>query len=191
MKALAIVGSPNPNGSTAYLIRTMLKGMEKVGVETRCYCLGEEKINYCTGCKMCYKDGKCIQHDSMDKIIEDFKEADIIIIGTPDYWGYVSGQLKVFFDRNTPYANTNPRRISMEKRRVGISVSVREGGTERENKSIVESIEHYFRHMEVEPVANLTVTKVSSLDDLKQNNQEKIDEAYELGKRILNLINKN
>lgn len=79
MKALAIVGSPNPNGITAYLIRTMLKGMKEAGIETTMYCLGEEKINYCTGCKMCYKDGNCVQHDSMDKIIKDFKEDKSIL----------------------------------------------------------------------------------------------------------------
>lgn len=79
----------------------------------------------------------------------------------------------------------------MTKKRFGISVAVREGGTERENKVIVESIEHYFGHMEVDPVAALTVTKVSMVDDLKQNNQDKINEAYELGKSIVNLIKKN
>lgn len=190
MRALAIIGSPNPKGSTAYLVGKIAQGLREKGVDTVEYCLGEQKINFCLGCKECYKEGKCIQHDDMDKIISDFKEADILIIGTPDYWGYVSGQLKVFFDRNTPYANTNEKRIPMLRERFGVSVSVREGGSDRENIEIVKAIEHYFGHMEVKPIGSVKVTRVSTLSDLLRDHQDKINEAYELGKNIPDLIEK-
>ena len=113
MKALCIIGSPNNNGSTAYIVDKIIEGMNECGIISTRYCLGNQKINYCLGCKKCYEKGICIQHDDMDLIIEDLKESDIVVIGTPDYWGYVTGHLKVFFDRCTPYANTNDNRIEM------------------------------------------------------------------------------
>lgn len=184
MKALCINGSPHENGSTGYIISKIAQGMRESETEVVTYCLGQEQLSYCLGCKKCYEKGECIQQDSMDKIIADFKEADIIVVGTPDYWGDVSGQLKVFFDRCTPYANTNANRIPMPKKRYGISVSVREGTTERENSVIVKSIEHYFGHMEVEPVGSITVTQTSTLDNLLENHKEKVEEAYTLGKTL-------
>lgn len=188
MRALCIIGSPKNNGSTAYIVDQIIEGMEECGIETKRYCLGQQKINYCFGCKKCYENGKCVQHDDMDIIIEDLKEADIVVIGTPDYWGDVTGQLKVFFDRNTPYANTNDNRISMQKKRYGISISIREGKTERENISIINSIEHYFGHMEIVPIGRITVTQTSMLDDLITNHQKEIQDAYELGKNVINLM---
>lgn len=188
MKALCINGSPRTRGSTACILENIQKGLEEVGVFVKYYCLGEVNINYCKGCKECYKEGICIQHDDMDKIIADFKESDIVVIGTPDYWSDVSGQLKVFFDRCTPYANTNANRVQMSKKRYGISVSVREGTTERENTVIVNSIEHFFGHMEVEPIGKITVTQTSNLEDLVRKHREKIVEAYQLGKDIHNRI---
>ena len=85
MKALCIIGSPRNNGSTAYLMDELIKGMEKSEIDVSRYCLGNCNINYCLGCKNCYMEGKCIQHDDMDKIIEDYKKSDIVVIGTPDF----------------------------------------------------------------------------------------------------------
>ena len=188
MKALCIIGSPRNNGSTAYLVDQVIKGMQEKGIEIARYCLGSCKINYCLGCKECYVAGKCVQCDDMNKIIDDFKESDIIVIGTPDYWGDITGQLKVFFDRNTPYANTNDNRIPMKKKRYGIAISVREGKTERENLVILDSLEHYFGHMEIEPVGRLSVTQTSTLQDLLMKHQSEIAKAYELGNNMLEMI---
>lgn len=188
MKALCINGSPRDNGSTAYLIEKVVQGMQEKGIKTKSYCLGNLKLNYCLGCKKCYEKGVCIQNDDMNTLINELKLADIIVIGTPDYWGDVSGQLKVFFDRNTPYANTNINRISMPHPKFGIAISVREGPEEFENTNIINSINHYFGHLEIQPIARLSVTDTSNLDDLLKNQQDKIEEAYQIGQRILDLV---
>lgn len=190
MKALCIIGSPRDNGSTAYIVDKIIEGMKDSKINSKRYCLGRQTINYCLGCKECYKDGTCIQKDDMDLIIEDFKKSDIVIIGTPDYWGDVSGHLKVFFDRCTPYANTNDNRISMKKKRYGISISIREGKTERENIVILNYIEHYFGHMEITPIERISITQTRTLNDLIMNHQKDIQDAYELGRNIINLIKK-
>lgn len=94
MKATCIVGSARADGSTAYLVDMVIKGMQESGIETYKYCMGNAHINFCCGCKKCYIDGKCVQQDDVE-----------------NYWADVPGQLKTFFDRNTPYGDTNPNRI--------------------------------------------------------------------------------
>lgn len=179
MKVLAIVGSPNLSGSTSTLTKEVIHGLETIN--SKIYFLGEENLSYCKGCKSCYKAGVCVIHDSMDLIIKDYIDADLVIIATPDYWGDVSGQMKVFFDRCTPYANTNSNRKDLSRKRLGVGISVREGKTDRENNIILASIEHFFGHMEIEPVGTIAATQVSSVKDLSD---EKIKEAYNLGKSI-------
>ena len=50
-----------------------------------------------------YIDGKCIQNDDVEQMVISILTADLVLIVTPSYWGDVTGQLKTFFDRNTPY----------------------------------------------------------------------------------------
>ena len=67
MKAVCIIGSPRTNGSTAYLVDKVIEGMKETNIQTKRYCLGDLKINYCCGCKHCYKMGICIQNDDVQK----------------------------------------------------------------------------------------------------------------------------
>lgn len=98
--------------------------------------------------------------------------------------GDVTGQLKTFFDRNTPYGNTNPNRKFQSSGAKGIAISIRAGKTEAENQRILDSIEHYFRHMEIETIARISVCEVDSLDDLLKKRQEKIEEIFQLGLKL-------
>ncbi len=128
-----------------------------------------------------YIDGKCIQNDDVEQMVINILTADLVLIVTPSYWGDVTGQLKTFFDRNTPYGNTNPNRKFQSSGAKGIAISVRAGKTETENQRILDSIEHYFGHMEIEIIAKISVCEVDSLEDLLKKQQEKIDEIYQLG----------
>lgn len=44
--------------------------------------------------------------------------------------------------------------------------------------------------MEVEPIGRISVTKTSILDNLIENHQSEIAQAYKLGKNVLELIEK-
>lgn len=182
MKAVCIIGSPRKNGSTAYLVDTFIKGLSKKFEVVR-YCIGDMNIHYCKGCKACYIDGKCIQKDDVEQMVINILTADLVLIATPSYWGDVTGQLKTFFDRSTPYGNTNPNRKLQSSGAKGIAVSIRAGKTETENQRILDSLEHYFGHM-IETIAKISVCDVDSLEDLLKKQQEKIEEIYQLGLKI-------
>ena len=59
-----------------------------------------------------------------------------------------------------------------------------------ENINIINSIEHYFGHMEIVPIGKLTVTQTSQLNDLITYHQEEIQSAYDLGENIIKIIEK-
>lgn len=181
MKALLINGSPRNFGSTSILIDKVHQGLIRSGYETTTFCLGDMDINYCKGCKHCYDTGECIINDDMQIIMQALADADIVVIGTPSYWGAVTGQMKVFFDRSTPYCDTNPGLKYISKMKSGISLVVRTGTDKAENIGILKTIEHYYGHMGINPIGKLSVTGIDSPKDLDIR-QDYLKQAFELGK---------
>ncbi len=99
MKILAINGSPNER-STHFLLKTILDELEKLGAQIELVNLSEYRILPCKGCDFCLKEGRCCQEDDIFKIIRKMEEADAIIIGSPTYFGNVSGLVKNLIDRS-------------------------------------------------------------------------------------------
>lgn len=64
-------------------------------VEIQFYNVTNFNLNYCVGCCKCYKNGKCIFNDDIEKLSEIIETADVIIIGSSTYASNVSGQMKV------------------------------------------------------------------------------------------------
>ena len=185
MKATCIVGSARSTGSTAYLIDTMAKGLREAGVNVQKYCIGEANIQYCLGCKKCYTDGLCVQKDDVHKIVSDILDSDFVVMAAPSYWADVPGQLKTFFDRNTPYGDTNPNRVLRADKPIkGIAIAVRAGVRPQENELILNAIQHYYGHLGIETVKRISVCETDSLEDLLTKHQRVIEEVYELGKNI-------
>lgn len=187
MKALCIIGSPREDGSTAFITQKVSQGMMGAGIDVKSYVLGTMDIKYCKGCKTCFKTRKCIQRDDMDLIIEDLFQSDIILIASPSYWGDVSGQLKVFFDRCTPLCNTGEGGTSVPKGKVGISIAIRAGHRQEENLHLINCIEHYFGHLEIKPIERYMIERIDDVSDYGKR-QEEVQKAYLLGRSILEKI---
>jgi multimeric flavodoxin WrbA len=183
MKATCIIGSPNSNGSTACVTDKIIEGMKSNDIDVKRYILGEMNIKYCKGCKKCYESKKCIQNDDMNIIIGDLMDSDIVVIASPSYWGDVTGQLKVFFDRSTPLSDTNGVTI-VPKGKIGVSIAVRTGKRIEENMHLIHTIEHYYGHLGIKPVSRFTVEEVQFKEDFAKK-VDKVDEAFELGVNIL------
>ena len=188
MKAICIIGSPRSNGSSGIIMDKIIEGMKDVGIESCRYCLGKMNINFCIGCKKCYEDcGMCVQKDDMNIIMKDLFEADIVIIASPSYWGDITGQLKVFIDRNTPFCDTNEKRKCLPAGKKGISVAIRAGQSDRENLHIIETIEHYYGHLGIKPIGRLSIKGIDTVEDLYRK-EEEIYKAYELGRNVIHLL---
>ena len=66
--ALAILGSPHANGTTAAMLDLAIHKAEQVGYAVTKIKLYEKKISFCTGCRACMDTHICIQKDDMQEI---------------------------------------------------------------------------------------------------------------------------
>ncbi len=186
MKKLTyIIGSPHLNGSCAYLVDTLIKGVNSTSVSVKKYCVSEIKMNYCYGCKKCYENGECVQNDGAKEVILDILSSDYVVIAAPSWWADVPAQLKTLFDRTTPYGDTNPnRKYRADKPIKGIAIAVRAGVREQENELILNSIQHYFGHLGIETVKRISICQTDNLNDLLDKHTPEIQQLYELGRFI-------
>ena len=100
MKIIILNGSHRKNGATALILHEMYQRLKTYpNVEIQFYNVADFNLNYCVGCCKCYKNGKCIFNDDIEKLSENIETADGIIIGSPTYASNVSGQMKVVIDR--------------------------------------------------------------------------------------------
>lgn len=185
LKVTCIVGSPNPKGSCACIIDTLIKGICNPTVKIKKYNVGEVKINYCYGCKKCYNTGECVQTDEVKDIVLDIISSDYVVIAAPSWWADVPAQLKTLIDRTTPYGNTNPNcKYKANKIIKGIAIAVRAGTREQENELILNSIQHYFGHLGIETEEKISICQTDTLNDLLNKHNAEIQQVFELGKRI-------
>ena len=102
MKILLLNGSPNKEGNTYYLLNEIKKEIEKENIETEIInvhdAVCDAKTPFCTVCSNpCV--GACYKGTLLEEAYNKMEEADCIIVGSPVYFGTMSGQLKVFFDK--------------------------------------------------------------------------------------------
>ncbi len=100
MKVLFINSSPRKNGVTSTILEGIRSNLHDCHQVSWINMTGTS-IKPCIGCLKCRPDKKCVQsRDDAHRIGELIKESDILIIGSPCYWGNMSGELKILFDRN-------------------------------------------------------------------------------------------
>ena len=97
---MAIVGSPRPEGNTDLLIDQSLEEAASQGAETEKILLSQYRVNPCLGHQNCSSFQKCKQDDDIPEILDRFRSADGIILGSPVYYYGITAQMKAFIDRN-------------------------------------------------------------------------------------------
>lgn len=100
MKVLAINGSHRKGRNTAKLLGLVLEEAQKGGALTEVAELVDYRIDYCLSCNRCLREARCsIQDDDMGRLVEKMRACDALVLGSPVYFGNVTGRLKVFMDR--------------------------------------------------------------------------------------------
>jgi NAD(P)H-dependent FMN reductase len=102
MKILILNGSPRRKGVTSTLLTELAVGIDGKH-EVEIVRIHDLNMKPCIGCLKCRPDKTCIlPRDDSHSVAEAVKNADLLVIGSPVYWGNMPGPLKVFFDRNVP-----------------------------------------------------------------------------------------
>lgn len=104
MKIIAINGSPRKNKNTAILLKKALEGAESHGAKTELVHLYDLDYKGCISCFACkLKNGKsygeCALKDGLTPILEKVVDADAIILGSPIYFGSMTGAMHSFLER--------------------------------------------------------------------------------------------
>lgn len=104
MKVMAFNGSPRKKWNTAVLLEKSMEGAASQGAETSLVQLYDLHFRGCISCFACKtRDGKsygaCAVQDDLTPIYAEIKKADAIILGSPIYFGDVTGELRSFLER--------------------------------------------------------------------------------------------
>ena len=57
----------------------------------------------CVGCNRCLAQTSCTLEDDMNDLYEKLRDADVVLLASPDYFGTVSARMKNFMDRTRPF----------------------------------------------------------------------------------------
>lgn len=99
MKTLIINGSPRKNGKTATLLKQLA---DQYATEDEYEWINVYDLTFkpCRSCYGCRPDQCCIlPEDDATRIWQLIQTCDLLIIGSPTYYGNISGMLKLLFDR--------------------------------------------------------------------------------------------
>jgi len=102
MHAIAISGSPRKNGNTETLLGRCLAGLAAKGIEGKLISLRDKTIKGCRACATCSRnrDKQCnTKDDDFHPIFEAMQKADIIVVGSPVYFGSAVPELMALLDR--------------------------------------------------------------------------------------------
>lgn len=102
-KIVAINASPRTGWNTAILICEAAKGAESQGAEVKVFDLYKlDKFSGCIscfGCKLPEHKGVCVYQDGLTPVLEEIRNADGLIIGTPNYLGDVTAGFRALYER--------------------------------------------------------------------------------------------
>ena len=106
IKVLILNGSPRPNHNTGKALKAAMEGAKEAGADVELINLYTIKnLKGCYSCFQCQKKGfskldpVCCIKDETWPYLEKAREADVVIFGSPVYFGYPTGLLRAFMER--------------------------------------------------------------------------------------------
>ena len=100
MKVLVLHGSARKGGDTDTLAEHFLRGLGEEEAQTVTHFRPSEMhIEHCRACMKCGRGDGCVIEDDMRAVYPAFREAKVVVMAAPMFWGYMTSQLKTLFDR--------------------------------------------------------------------------------------------
>ena len=146
---MIIDGGPRKNFNTASMLQKIAEGAGSVSSEIEVKTVRLYGLDYkgCMSCMACKIKGKasnvCKFKDALTPILEEIAEADGLVLGSPIYFGDVTGQMRTFLERLAfPWLSYNDYSMTAPKRMPVILVETMNGTPERNNSQGYGSMEY-------------------------------------------------
>lgn len=146
MKVIAVNGSPHKEGNTYLALMQVGKTLIESGIDFEIIHVGNKAVRGCIACGQCAKnrDEKCtITTDSVNQWIQQLKQADGIIIGSPVHFAGIAGTMKSFLDRAFYVSGVNGG-LFRQKVAAAVVAVRRSGGS-----ATFDSLNHYLTYSEM------------------------------------------
>jgi len=180
---LGICGSGRKEGNTGALVEEVLKG---TGSEAELEWLIDLNVGYCTGCMRCTFEGNCWQKDGMTNLYKKLIDCKALVLGSPCYYGDVSGLVKSMMDRSIALGYMGIGKESempmhgrkpLADKPVALVAAVAGHGVER----ALETMESFVKFAEMKLVGKLGAT--AGMRDVREL-KDIMDDARGLGAKI-------
>lgn len=104
MKKIVVVNaSPRPKWNTGQLCHAVADGAKSAGAEVAFFDIS--KLEPYTGCRSCFickmekTRGVCPVKDGLAPVLQAIREADALVLGTPNYFGRPTAGFRALFER--------------------------------------------------------------------------------------------
>ena len=148
-KIIIIDGGPRKNFNTASMLQKFAEGAKSVCDEIEVKTIRLYGLDYkgCMSCMACKIKGKasnvCKFKDALTPVLEDIAQADGLVLGSPIYFGDVTGQMRAFLERLAfPWLSYNDYSMTAPKRMSVVLMETMNGTPERNNSQGYGSMEY-------------------------------------------------
>lgn len=146
-KIMIIDGGPRKNMNTAAMLGKVAEGASQAGAEVKVVRLYDLNYKGCVSCLACKVKGRasnvCKYKDALTPILEEIAQSDGLVLGSPIYFGDVTGQMRTFLERLAfPWLSYNDYSMTAPKKMPVLLIETMNGQPERNNSQGYGSMEY-------------------------------------------------
>lgn len=148
-KIIVIDGGPRKTFNTASMLQKFAEGAASVSSEIEVNTVRLYGLDYkgCMSCMACKIKGKasniCKFKDALTPVLEEIAEADGLVLGSPNYFGEVTAQMRAFLERLAfPWLSYNDYSLTAPKRMPVVLVETQNGSENANNCNGYGTMEH-------------------------------------------------
>lgn len=168
MKVLLLNGSPHEKGCTYTALQEIADQLQKEGISSEIFWVGNQPIMPCLACGGCAKQKKCVINDKVNEFLEKAADFDGYIFGSPVHYASASGNIVPFLHRVFMTEASSGKNIFRLKPSAAITTARRAGTT-----ATIDQLNKYFQVTEMPIISGRYWTMVhgNNPDEIRQDKE--------------------
>ena len=208
---MIIDGGPRKNFNTASMLQKFAEGAKSVSSEIEVKTVRLYDLDYkgCMSCMACKIKGRasnvCKFKDALTPILEEIAQADGLVLGSPIYFGQITGQMQAFLERlSFPWLSYNDYSMTAPKRMPVVLMETMNGLPDKNNSQGYGPMEYCITQAlgEPEKLIAYNTYQVKNYDNYElrgfsepqkrkyreEHWEEDLQKAFDAGKRMAESI---